>query len=588
MLSWLKKYQTAIFLGIFCFAFFGIYAHFNLMVINPEGVGDNPKFPSPDETANYFWVKQFATGQPLYYFEGLNLPGNGLIHPRSVNVVDGKNVPGSFLGLILIYGGLAKIFGLGVIPYLAPLFAALGIFFFYLLLKKIFESTPVALISAILLAFTPAWFYYVCRGMYHNVPFVSLLIAGLYFLWKALLDKNNGNFQTTNPKSKIPKSIISHQKYNSLSVASYKLLVNYFFSGLLLGLSILTRTSEFAWVALTVLLILIINFKKIYWPGFVMFVAAGIISLVILFYYNQILYGSFLSAGYRAVGEAIEKGGLASASILFQILITPFGVDVRSIFINGSNYLYRLFPIWGSLGFLGAFLFVILPTHWIKISYPKRIIYFIYCLLIAAYLLVFYGSWAITDRIDKGTLSLGTSYLRYWLPIYIVALPFIATIIWQLSNFLTPLKKRKVLYQSFFSFFVIGFIFLPTMNVLLRQSDESLFLLKNLNEARTKSGIVNKLVNSDDIILIYKQADKIFFPERQKIITELAVPIDYESVARLAKLRPLYYYTFAKPADVASISRRYFQPYGLEIINGQRVLGTDWLYQVQLTVNNKQ
>ncbi len=551
--------------------------------MNPAGAGESPKFSSPDETANYFWVKQLATGQPLYYFEELNGPGNNLIHPRSVNVVAGKNVPGSFMGLIFIYGFLAKIFGLGIIPYLTPLFAALGIFFFYLLLKKIFHSEPLAVISAVLLSFAPAWFYYACRGMYHNVLFMSLLIIGIYLLWKVLEGNHRTNFQF--PISNFQINSKSQIQKKDLPITDYKLLVTsyllYFFSGLILDFAIITRTSEFVWVALTVLLIFIVHFKKIYWSGFILFLAAGFIPLIILFYYNQILYGSLLSAGYQAVSTALSDFGTGSAGVLFQILITPFGLDPKSIFTNGFNYLYQLFPLWGSLAVIGTFLFAILPTQLIKINYKKRITYLAYCLLLTAYLLIFYGSWSITDRIDRSNLSLGTSYLRYWLPIYLVLLPLIATVIWQISNLLTPLKKRKTFYQSLFSFLIIGAIFLPTMNVVLRQKDESLFLLKNLSEARTKSALVNKLLGPDDIVLIYKQADKIFFPERSKVITELAVPLDYESIATLAKLRPLYYYTFARPADVASISRRYFQPYGLEIIDGEKVLGTDWLYKIQ-------
>ncbi|NMB48280.1 hypothetical protein GYA13_02420 [Candidatus Kuenenbacteria bacterium] len=580
--------------------------------MNPAGAGESPKFSSPDETANYFWIKQFATGQPLYYFEELNGPGNNLIHPRSVNVVAGKNVPGSFMGLIFIYGFLAKIFGLGIIPYLTPFFSALGIFFFYLLLKKLFHSESLAVISAVLLSFAPAWFYYACRGMYHNVLFMSLLIMGVYLLWKVLEEIPSPNFKflilnfplrhSFSEASKINHKLkTTKSKSGKLLVTSYpprvderqrveagQLLVTYFLSGLLLGFAIVTRTSEFVWIALTVLLIFIVHFKKIYWPGLILFLAAGFIPLIILFYYNQILYGSLLSAGYQAVSMALSDFGAGSAGVLFQILITPFGLDPKSILTNSFNYLYQLFPLWGSLAFVGAFLFAILPMQLIKINYKKRITYLAYCLLLTAYLLIFYGSWSITDRIDRSNLSLGTSYLRYWLPIYLVLLPLIATVIWQISNLLTPLKKRKTFYQSLFSFLIIGAIFLPTMNVVLRQKDESLFLLKNLSEARTKSALVNKLLGPDDIVLIYKQADKIFFPERPKVITELAVPLDYESVATLAKLRPLYYYTFARPADVASISRRYFQPYGLEIIDGEKVLGTDWLYKLQLTANNKQ
>lgn len=50
--------------------------------------------------------------------------------PRSFRT-DGDLVkPVSFLGLIFIYGNLAKLFGTAAIPYFTPAFAALGLVFF--------------------------------------------------------------------------------------------------------------------------------------------------------------------------------------------------------------------------------------------------------------------------------------------------------------------------------------------------------------------------------------------------------------------------------------------------------------------------
>ena len=611
MLNWLIKHKEAVFLGLFCLVFFCIYAHFNLLTIKPSGAVDNPKFSSPDETANYFWIRQFAAGQPLYYFEELNSVGNNLIHPRSVNVIDGKNAPGSFLGLIFIYGSLAKIFSLGIVPYLTPFFSALGVFFFYLLLEKIFQSRPIAVISASLLAFSPAWFYYSCRGMYHNVFFASLLIIGLYFLWKVLANRSCNNFQflplrgisqrgtISPPTEDLPKgdnfsANLSVNNYASDEGGSlregqinskFKIQNSKFFfyllSGLLVGFALITRTSEIVWVALTVLLILILNFKKIHWPGFVLFLAAGFVPFVVLFYYNQILYGAFVSAGYRVINDVFASGGLASAGVLFQILITPFGIDPRSIFINGFSYLYQLFPIWSSLAFIGAFLFAILPTAIIKLNYKKRFVYLAYCFLSAVYLLIFYGSWSITDRIDQQTLSLGTSYLRYWLPIYVISLPFIAVLFWHIAKLLIPhtFNSRQLLSVLISAGF-ITLLAMPTFNLVYCQTDESLFLLKNLVETRDKSALINNLIGPDDVVIVYKQADKIFFPERKKIITDLVVPADYAAVKNLVQIRNVYYYTYAPASTVAFISRRDFEPLGMALTAGQKVFGTDWLYKI--------
>ena len=93
--------------------------------------------------------------------------------------------PVSFLGMMLSYGTIAKIFSWKVIPYLTPLIGALGIVFYYLLIAKIFDKRN-AFLSALVLFSLPVRFYYSARSMFHNVPFVSFLIIGLYFSMLAI------------------------------------------------------------------------------------------------------------------------------------------------------------------------------------------------------------------------------------------------------------------------------------------------------------------------------------------------------------------------------------------------------------------
>jgi len=571
-MNWLKQHKISLFLLVFLAVFFCIYSYFNLVVIAPQndlllaGETNVIKFSSPDETANYFWIKQIAQGEPLYYFEELNGVATNLIHLRSVNTVAGKITPGSFIGMIVLYGFIAKLFGLWIIPFLTPLFSILGLLFFYLLIKKIFKHSAIALISTSLLAFFPAWIYYSARGMYHNILFISLVIIGVHLLLQVL---------TQNNYLKLKKINFNFQ------------FILYFLSGLIIGLAVITRSSEVVWLALTVLLIFIFNFKKIIWSGFIFFLAGLWIPALILFYYNQISYGAFISAGYRSIipnGDIIQA---ATSGLLFKIFITPFGFNFKVMLINAFNYLYTLLPYWSVPAIIGGFLFIILPTHFIKIDYKKRILYFLYLLFITIYLLIFYGSWQFSDRIDSQFLSLGTSYLRYWLPIYIIALPFVATLIWQLSGIFIPNISRKKLYQNIIVFILVVLLFMPSINLVFRQTDESLFLLKNLSEYRIKSNLINQVVGPNDVIIIYKQADKIFFPERTKIITALVVPADYQAVKNLIKINNVYFYTYASPEAVASISRQQFEPYGLQITQGQKIFSHDWLYQVEKIQNEK-
>src|SRR3989339_88388 len=189
------------------------------------------KWTSPDETANYIFTKLYAQSSKLTITEKYNLYTESIMHPRSFRA-DGEILkPVSFLGIILIFGGVAKIIGCNTIPFLTPFFGALGIIFFYLLIKKIFGARN-ALISAFLMATFPPFVYYAARSMFHNVLFVSLLIISLYFMVAA-----SGKINKKNLKIKSFLKIIWPYWLCSC------------LAGLFFGLTIITRTSEILWLA---------------------------------------------------------------------------------------------------------------------------------------------------------------------------------------------------------------------------------------------------------------------------------------------------------------------------------------------------
>src|SRR3989344_8000573 len=98
------------------------------------------RFDWPDEAANYFWIKNYAQTGQFAVFEPLNDLAKNQIHPRSFNVRDdGALVPGSFLGLILFYGSLARIFGTNILLYITPLLGVLGALAFYGIISRIFN-----------------------------------------------------------------------------------------------------------------------------------------------------------------------------------------------------------------------------------------------------------------------------------------------------------------------------------------------------------------------------------------------------------------------------------------------------------------
>ena len=78
---------------------------------------DFQKWTSPDETANYIFTKLYAQTGELSITEEYNLYTEGIMHPRSFRADDDKLKPVSFLGIILIFGEIAKSTSHKIIPF---------------------------------------------------------------------------------------------------------------------------------------------------------------------------------------------------------------------------------------------------------------------------------------------------------------------------------------------------------------------------------------------------------------------------------------------------------------------------------------
>lgn len=190
--------------------------------------GKAPKFTSPDETVNYYFAKLYAEKSELRLYEPLNPEVGGIIYPRNAFAEGDYILPGSFLGLPFYYGLTGKIFGNWIILFITPFLAVLGAVFFYKLLKKIFPE-KIAFLSALLLFIQPVYWFYSAKGMWHNVPFLSLLMVGLYFLTK-LAEKKP---------------------------------LDYFFSGLFLALALAFRSAEAVYAAPILFVLVILFWHKI-------------------------------------------------------------------------------------------------------------------------------------------------------------------------------------------------------------------------------------------------------------------------------------------------------------------------------------
>jgi len=185
MILGIKKTTLGIGLGILL-SFFLVYSFLPLTA--------PLRFNSPDEMSNHFFSTFFADQNRLWKFEPKSFFGGDVVHPRSTKIVDYLIVPGGFIGLPVIFGGLAKIFGTGVVPFLTPLFAVLAALAWGAIIKKYFGRT-IGILAGLLLLVQPAWWYSASRTLMPNILLVALVIGAAYFFLvtpiKVALEKKN-------------------------------------------------------------------------------------------------------------------------------------------------------------------------------------------------------------------------------------------------------------------------------------------------------------------------------------------------------------------------------------------------------------
>ncbi|MDD4290315.1 MAG: glycosyltransferase family 39 protein [Patescibacteria group bacterium] len=495
-----KYHIIPLILGIFILGlFFCFYNYFNINNnYNP------PVFNSPDETSNYFFVKNFAENssisKKLNYNSGEISNVSNLIHPRSITVNNFNLIPISFIGLILIYGLIAKIFGLWIIQYLTPIFSIIAIIFLYLLLKKVFNK-KIAIISSILTLINPGFWYFSSKLLMHNMLFISLLIISYYFL------------------------ILSTQN---------KKIISFILWGFFLGLSLITRTSEFLWVLLSIILILIfykvkINYKILL--AFLMF----IFVFVPVFYFNKIHNASYFQFSYADnIDTSVVSSQISSTrtNILTKTLsaIFPFGINIKNILYVIYHFFLKLNWIFCLLLFLGLLILFIKRKNISKKDFGFIILWF----LISGYLFIYYGSWKISDTAIVNSITIGSSYIRYLLAFFILSNILIAISINKLKN-----DKLTIIIIS-----IIMAIFANISHSMVYDSniDGEKMISKNISKFyNLKKLIIEK--TEDNAIIFTNRSDKFIFPERNVVFLYDYDIYNYENLEKFRDIKiPLYYF----------------------------------------------
>ena len=531
---------TLVLVGV---ALFFLYSYLALTIRGDWQTEPKLIFNSPDETANYFFSDLMARESKLQYFDPANLAAAPLISPRSMRVIDVQTVPAGFIGLPLIYGLLAKILSSAAIPFFTPALAVIGVIFFYFVVKELFGRQTGFLSAGLLLIF-PGFWYYAIKGLMPNVAFVVLLImAGCFFA-----------------------RLLNHKK-----------LVNYLLFGFVLGLALMIRTSEIVWIGFVIISLTAFHYRKIKFNYLVLSVLLFFLVFSPIFFFNQQIYGSPLSYGYSLNLELAGKNVINQGLTLAEKIILPFGFHPRLAWKNLFDYTYGIFPLW-TLLFLASFVTFI--RGFLKYPGKFKAFYLILFLLTAAYVVIYYGSWQFHDNPDPNAVTIGTSYIRYWLPLYIFVLPLLArALIFWLKNL--PRIKTVVLVYFF------AVLSLTSYQTVFWGPEEGVLKVKeNINGYQQIASQVFSLVPEKSVI-IAGTMDKVFFPARS-VIVALNNPQDYVKLKKLLyQGYAVYYFYFSRtPAELAEFNQRYFQSYGLRVESSLIDFEEQSLYPVVATVDS--
>ncbi|MBI4215532.1 MAG: glycosyltransferase family 39 protein [Parcubacteria group bacterium] len=496
-------------------------------------------FNSPDEAAVYFFTNLLSNESTLKYSEPLNQSVEGQIHPRSMLSVNNYLVPITFPGILVILGLFAKLTSIQWSIYLIPMLSAIAPLLYYSLIRRLFDS-KIAWISAFLFYLHPAFIYYSNRNFLPNVLFLDLFIIGLWFLWRAWADE--------------------YWKQNLFALLG----------GLMLALALWVRAFEIIWV-IPFIAILLINpltsFSKgaKLWYAFIP--AAVIFGLFLLV--NQNLYGHVLSTGYYLVNapRALPENQAAQSTI-DQGTETWLDWTIEGIQNIASHFYYYYLFIFFWLSIPLILGIILARKEW---GSPNQKIYFWLFIAVSLILIIFYGNWNFYDNINKDHISIGNSYTRYFLPSYILALPFIAL-------FLLKISQGKRLYLALWSTAII----VPSLMITFH-SEEGLNVIKNhLQDYEKQRSIVIDATPPNAVILC-ERCDKIFFPDRKIMIVEDSNRTRWTETAKTLTNHdvPLYFYTEMTDADIDFLNNGLLIKSGLALKEPLHIQNNFRLWKIQ-------
>lgn len=470
-------------------------------------------YNSPDEAANAFFASGITSDSHLARpAPRPELPSS--VVPRGIRRSGDTLIPVGFVSVPVFLGLIAKIVGTQGLPILLAGVSVLSLFAWYSFVRTLF-GRALALLAAALLTLHPMVIYWNARPFMPNALFIAFVIFTLFFASRLI------------------------------RVPGVKRRVTSIFLGIFWGLTVAFRPQEGLWllaIPLTFFLVRILR-RRLAWT---FFVPGALIPLGALLVFQRLLYGGVLRTGYHLTSPS------ASSLHLIQNIIFPFGFDLPRVGEVALYYLGVMIWWFAGLWILGI---VLALKKGDRLRRRVRIAALI-SLGLASWLLFYYGSFEFYDRFDQVTISLGTSFTRYFLPFYVAStIPAAYALLF--------LRKRL---GAFIMCAVIFFVTLASIQLAVFATDESLTAI--LATLRQNGELKTKLlqVTPADAIIFTERSDKIFYPDREVVTVFRSPKFDQP---RFAELYPfnLYYETIADKDVIALENQKFWGPHGLKAVD---------------------
>lgn len=414
---------------------------------------------SPDEAANLLFIESWSARLELSVPIGMAQPRGYPLFPRSTSAVGERVVPTGFVGLPIFFGSIAAVLGSWSVYYITVLLTLIASLGWWYLMRQIFNRA-VADISLWLFLFHPAVLYYSVRGLFPNMLLMDLVIIAVASAWFA---------------------VVRHSRaLGALAVAAAIL-------------AIAVRPPEaFALCALVALATCVCGTeRRVRRLGGVAF-AALLCGAIVLWLAREV--GVF-TGGYQFI----------SSDSLVEILF-PFGIHVSRVWHTAVQFIVQLFAPWVLISSAGLawWLWHAYRTK----SFDRAVLGYLMVIVPASlWLFVLYGSWSFSDNpADPSAVTMGSSYVRYWLPHLVFRMPFAAVLV------LAVIAHWKLSAKKITTGFIIVMVVLGVWRA-AAGVDGLRWLIGEVTTSRATVSAVLAQTPRDAVIAV-RAWDKFFFPHR--------------------------------------------------------------------------